>query len=62
MVFCSSCTSKHCKIFLTRFFSGLCPDDNYEEAVADMICDGVTDLFNIGIKMILEKDEAKKVS
>jgi len=40
----------------------LCPDDNYEEAVADMICDGVTDLFNIGIKMILEKDEAKKVS
>ena len=42
-------------------FSGLCPEDIYEEAVADMICDGVTDLFNLMVKIFLEKDEAKKV-
>ena len=52
----------HCHFFfLLDIFSGLCPDESYEEAMADMICDGVTDLFNVGVKIFLEKDENKKV-
>lgn len=43
------------------FFLGLCPGDDYDEGVADMICDGVTDLWNAIIKMYYEKDETKKV-
>jgi len=39
---------------------GLCPGDDYDEGVADMICDGVTDLWNAIIKMYYEKDETKK--
>ena len=37
------------------------PDDSYDEGVADMICDGVNDLFYVLIKTFYEKDEIKKV-
>ena len=37
------------------------PDDPFDQAVADMICDGVADLLNDLIKIHFEKDEAKKV-
>lgn len=40
---------------------GLSLDDSFDEAVADMITDGVTDIKNAVIKAHLEKDEAKKV-
>ena len=40
---------------------GLSPDDSFDEAVADMITDGVTDVKNAAIKAHFEKDEAKKV-
>ena len=40
---------------------GLSPDDNFDEAVADMITDSVTDIKNAVIKAHFEKDEAKKV-
>ena len=43
------------------FLLGLCPNDNYDEGVADMICDGVNDLFYVLIKTFYEKDEIKKV-
>lgn len=50
---------------LTSIFSvcilGLSPDDSFDEAVADMITDGVTDIKNAVIKAHFEKDEAKKV-
>ena len=35
--------------------------DPFDEAVADMICDAVTDICNIMTKLHFEKDEAKKV-
>ena len=37
------------------------PADPFDEATADMISDGVTDLFPPLIKMHFEKDETKKV-
>ena len=37
------------------------PADLFDEAIADMISDGVTDLFPPLIKMHFEKDETKKV-
>ncbi len=37
------------------------PTDSFDEAVADMISDGVVDLRNGVIKVHFEKDEAKKV-
>lgn len=40
---------------------GLSPDDSFDEAVADMITDGVTDIKDAVIKAHFEKDEAKKV-
>ena len=43
------------------FLLGLCPSDSYDEGVADMICDGVNDLFNVLIKTFYEKDATKKV-
>ena len=49
---------------LTSIFSvciGLSPDDSFDEAVADMITDSVTDIKNAVIKAHFEKDEAKKV-
>jgi len=39
---------------------GLSPSDSYEEAMADMICDGVNDLFSALMKIYFEKDEKKK--
>ncbi|CAH3180261.1 unnamed protein product [Porites evermanni] len=39
---------------------GLSPADPFDEAIADMISDGVTDLFPPLIKMHFEKDETKK--
>ncbi|CAH3155193.1 unnamed protein product [Porites lobata] len=39
---------------------GLCPADSFDEATADMISDGVTDLFQPLIKIYYEKDETKK--
>jgi len=41
--------------------SGLSPSDSFDEAVADMIHDGVTDLRNSWLKTHFEKDEAAKV-
>ena len=43
------------------YFTGLYPTDPFDEAVANMITDGVTDLFNGLVKIYFEKDEAKKV-
>ena len=43
------------------FLLGLCPNESYDEGVADMICDGVNDLFYVLIKTFYEKDEIKKV-
>ena len=39
----------------------MCPADSFDEATADMISDGVTDLFQPLIKIYYEKDETKKV-
>ena len=62
IVFCNFRPPNHCKFFFVLdIFSGMCPDESYEEAVADMISDGVTDLFKVGVKIFLEKDENKKV-
>ena len=43
------------------FILGLSPGDSYDEAVADMITDGVTDLLSGMAKIHFEKDESKKV-
>ena len=40
---------------------GLAPEDSFDEAVADMITDSVTDIKDAVIKAHFEKDEAKKV-
>lgn len=40
---------------------GLSPEDIFDEAVANMICDGVEDLRNGCVKIYYEQDEAKKV-
>ena len=37
------------------------PSDSFDEATADMINDGVTDLHQAMTKIYFEKDEAKKV-
>ncbi|XP_073252273.1 glutathione S-transferase-like isoform X2 [Porites lutea] len=39
---------------------GLCPADSLDEATADMITDGVTDVFQQFSKILYEKDETKK--
>ncbi|PFX16275.1 Glutathione S-transferase 1 [Stylophora pistillata] len=39
---------------------GLSPTESFDEAIADMIVGGVEDLFQSLIKILLEKDEAKK--
>ena len=41
--------------------SGLSPSDSFDEAVADMIHDGATDLRNLWLRTHFEKDEAVKV-
>ena len=41
--------------------SGLSPSDSFDEALADMIHDGVNDLRNDLAKGHFEKDETKKV-
>lgn len=41
---------------------GLSPKDNFDEAVANMICDGVEDLRNGCVKIYYEQDETKKVN
>ena len=40
---------------------GLSPSDSFDEAVADMIHDGVNDLRSLLLKAHFEKDEAAKV-
>ncbi|KAM7435007.1 hypothetical protein ABFA07_015001 [Porites harrisoni] len=40
--------------------AGLCPEDSFDEALADMIHDATDDLRNAVIKFFFEKDEAKK--
>ena len=42
--------------------SGLSPEALFDEAVANMICDGVEDLRNGCVKIYYEQDEAKKVN
>lgn len=42
------------------YLSGLCPEDSFDEALADMIHDATDDLRNAVIKFFFEKDEAKK--
>ena len=44
------------------YLSGLCPEDSFDEALADMIHDATDDLRNAVIKFFFEKDEAKKVT
>ena len=39
----------------------MCPADSFDEATADMISDGVTDLLQQFSKIYYEKDETKKV-
>ena len=39
----------------------MCPADSFNEATADMISDGVTDLLQQFSKIYYEKDETKKV-
>lgn len=41
---------------------GLSPADSFDEAVADMIADGVNDLRSAVIKFHFEKNETEKVS
>ena len=43
------------------YLSGLSPSDSFDEALADMIHDGVNDLRNDLAKGHFEKDETKKV-
>ena len=43
------------------YLSGLIPSDSFDEALADMIHDGVNDLRNDLAKGHFEKDEGKKV-
>lgn len=42
-------------------YIGLSPEDSFDEAVADMTTDSVTDIKNAVIKAHFEMDEAKKV-
>ena len=52
-----------CKLSNETFlFLGLSPKDIFDEAVANMICDGVEDLRNGCVKIYYEQDEAKKVN
>ena len=39
----------------------MCPADSFDEATADMISDGVTDVFKQFSQILYEKDETKKV-
>ena len=56
MISCSHISIPFC------FMLGLSPGDSYDEAVADMITDGVTDLLSaMANAMFYEKDESKKV-
>ena len=41
---------------------GLSPEDIFDEAVANMITDGVEDLRNGCVKIYYEQDETKKVN
>lgn len=43
------------------YFTGFNPADSFDEAVADMISDGVVDVRNAVIKFHFESDEVKKV-
>jgi len=40
---------------------GLSPTDSIDEALADMITDGVKDVFQDAVKFFVEKDEITKV-
>ena len=52
-----------CKLSNETFlFLGLGPKDIFEEAVANMICDGVGDPRNGCVKINCEQDEVKKVN
>lgn len=44
------------------FHLGLSPSDSFDEAIADMISDGVEDVVVDCINAFMEKDEEKKVS
>ena len=44
------------------FHLGLSPRDSFDEAIADMISDGVEDVVANIIEAFMEKDEDKKVS
>ena len=44
------------------FHLGLSPSDSFDEAIADMISDGVEDVVANIIEAFMEKDEDKKVS
>ena len=49
------------QILISIYLSGVSPSDSFDEALADMIHDGVYDLRNDLSKGHHEKDEAKKV-
>ena len=44
------------------FFLGLSPTESFDEAIADMIADGVEDVVAAIIKAFMEKDEVKQVN
>ena len=49
------------KIPWVCFHLGLSPSDSFDEAIADMINDGVEDVVANIIEAFMEKDEDKKV-
>ena len=51
--------NKYCVIILLSL--GLSPTDSFDEAIADMITDGVEDVNQALLKLFYEKDEVKKV-
>ena len=55
MICCSHISIPFCLIL------GLSPTDSYDEAAADMITDGCSDMLSAMAKMFFEKDESKKV-
>ena len=60
--FCFPLQTFFSHVLFLLYLSGLCPSDSFDEAIADMITDGASDLREALIKIRFEKDEAKKAS
>ena len=61
MLYRGPCSIEVRYIEVPLYLSGLSPSDSFDEALADMIHDGVNDLRNDLAKGHFEKDETKKV-